>query len=202
MMRYERQQTLTMCDWYGWDYLPQDRNGGFGAAANAGADYAIEAGSTSVIFLNPDAWLTAETVSQLARSCAERPDTAFSPMILRPDRQPWFTGGTLDLATGRVSGRIDRRGGTLRWLSGAVLAMSSDLWRQVGGFDSDYFLYWEDVDLCWRIRRMGGQLEVLPDVRGVPLCGRHPAGRPQVVALRLLQHPQPALVRGAASEPR
>ncbi|WP_157960445.1 glycosyltransferase [Marinimicrobium alkaliphilum] len=39
------------------------------------------------------------------------------------------------------------------WASGACLAIRGDVFRQLDGFDERYFLYYEDVDLCWRARR-------------------------------------------------
>lgn len=52
----------------------------------------------------------------------------------------WFLGvpsGTWSLQT--------------HWVSGAVLSLDTARFRAIGGFDAGYFLYMEDVDLCWRL---------------------------------------------------
>ena len=41
-------------------------------------------------------------------------------------------------------------------ISGACLYMGRDDFHALGGFDERFFLHVEDVDLCWRARRMGG----------------------------------------------
>ena len=76
---------------------------------------------------------------------------------------------------------------------------------ELGGFDDEYFLYWEDVDLSYRCTRAGGallvrqDLEVLHDVGGTqePTAG----SRGEVVDVLLLQLPQPAAVRRPAPRP-
>lgn len=65
------------------------------------------------------------------------------------------------------------------WLAGLFMAMRSDVFRSVKGFDKRYRLYCEDVDLCLRIRAAGYDLALLPQLRVT-----HPAGR------RTLRHPQ------------
>lgn len=42
-----------------------------------------------------------------------------------------------------------------RWLSGAFLVVRSFVFKQIGGFDPDFFMYCEDEDLCLRIQRAG-----------------------------------------------
>ena len=50
-------------------------------------------------------------------------------------------------------------------ICGAFMLIRPDAWRQVGGFDPAYFMYNEDVDLNFRLRRAGWRVVFLPDVR-------------------------------------
>jgi len=43
------------------------------------------------------------------------------------------------------------------WASGACLAFKAELYQALGGFDESYFLYYEDVDFCWRARHLMNQ---------------------------------------------
>jgi N-acetylglucosaminyl-diphospho-decaprenol L-rhamnosyltransferase len=50
------------------------------------------------------------------------------------------------------------------WLAGMFLLLRSDAFREIGGFDERFFLYYEDVDLCWRLRRRGHALRQIQKV--------------------------------------
>lgn len=41
------------------------------------------------------------------------------------------------------------------WASGACMVVRSDVFRQVGGFDADFFAHMEEIDLCWRMQSLG-----------------------------------------------
>lgn len=41
------------------------------------------------------------------------------------------------------------------WATGACLLIRAEAFRQAGGFDRDFFAHMEEIDLCWRLRRMG-----------------------------------------------
>jgi hypothetical protein len=48
------------------------------------------------------------------------------------------------------------------WVTGAFLLTRKDIFDEVGRFDEDYFMYTEEVDLCWRIKKKGWQIWFLP----------------------------------------
>lgn len=52
--------------------------------------------------------------------------------------------------------RCSVRACEIDWGSGACLAFKAGVFEQLGGFDERYFLYYEDVDLCWRARHKLG----------------------------------------------
>jgi N-acetylglucosaminyl-diphospho-decaprenol L-rhamnosyltransferase len=41
------------------------------------------------------------------------------------------------------------------WVAGMFMLFCSDAYRAIGGFDERYFLYYEDVDICRRVRKIG-----------------------------------------------
>lgn len=53
------------------------------------------------------------------------------------------------------------------WIAGMFMLFRSEVFRSIGGFDEGYFLYYEDVDLCWRLRRDGHQVVLVPAARAV-----------------------------------
>ena len=151
----------------GWTLLPQATNIGFGAAVDAGAEHALAHGAGVLVLVNPDLQLDLGTLRALADAARRDPAALLAPRILRPDGSVWFAGGDVLVAAGRtITAGADSTTAT-GWLTGACLAVSADLWRASGGFDDDYFLYWEDVDLSWRCRAAGGHLVVRDDLAAV-----------------------------------
>ncbi len=48
------------------------------------------------------------------------------------------------------------------WASGAALMIHSDLYISAGGLDRDFFAHMEEIDLCWRVLRMGRDIVAIP----------------------------------------
>jgi hypothetical protein len=58
------------------------------------------------------------------------------------------------------------------WVAGMFMLFSSDVFRRVNGFDERYFLYYEDVDLCARLRLMGYHIVMCPGARAIHAARR------------------------------
>lgn len=59
--------------------------------------------------------------------------------------------------------RIPEQSTEVQWLAATALLVRRSAMEEIGGFDSTYFLYGEDLDLCRRLRQQGGTLLALPD---------------------------------------
>ena len=53
--------------------------------------------------------------------------------------------------------------GTTDWVSGSCLILRRAIFEELGGFDERYFMFAEDMDLCWRAKRAGHQVGTAPD---------------------------------------
>ncbi len=169
--------------------LPQ--NLGFGRANNAG----LEAVSSDfVLLLNPDVILGEGCVARLAEFLAAHPDAgAAGPRLERPD-------GRLDLAARRAfpsplasffrfaglsrlfpnSPRFNRynlgnlSAGTVHEIdsgTAACLLVRRSALDKVGFFDPDFFMYGEDLDLCYRLKRAGWKIYFVPTATAVHVKG-------------------------------
>lgn len=60
---------------------------------------------------------------------------------------------------------------------GCFLMIPTELWRKLGGFDTKYFMYGEDADLCLRARALGYRPMITPDAQIMHLVGASTAKR-------------------------
>ncbi|SBS71217.1 glycosyltransferase family 2 protein [uncultured Microbacterium sp.] len=145
-----------------WALVEPVENLGFGGGMNLGVARALELGAREFLLLNPDARIEAQ--AWLVMLAALSPDALVAPRVVDGAGQTWFDGADVYLADGLTmsAARRARRPDEPRWewLTGACLLLTDALWARVGGFDEDYFLYWEDVDLSRRVVAAGGRLIV------------------------------------------
>ncbi|MFM9970260.1 MAG: glycosyltransferase family 2 protein [Burkholderiales bacterium] len=83
------------------------------------------------------------------------------------------------------------------WVAGMCMLFRTQVVRSVGGFDEGYFLYYEDVDLCARLRRNGFQIAVCSTVSIV-----HAARRESRKNLRFARWHLSSAMRYLCSHPR
>lgn len=158
----ERERVRGLAERHGWEVVLLDRNAGYGGGTNAGAARALELGAEVIVPLNPDARIDAASLGDLVDAAVHDPRVLASPVIVTSSGTPWFSGADLYLDDGVSHGARFRSRHPDRprreWATGACFAISAALWREVGGFDEEYFLYWEDIDLSHRVLDAGGAL--------------------------------------------
>lgn len=49
------------------------------------------------------------------------------------------------------------------WATGAALFIRSSVWKELDGFDADFFAHMEEIDLCWRLKKAGYKVGYCPD---------------------------------------
>jgi GT2 family glycosyltransferase len=168
----EREAMRGVCARRGWTLLALDTNEGFGGGNNRGAELAISRGATELLLLNPDAWLSEETIRRMHEQVRADPALQLAPVVLRPDGSLYTAEVDLHLGLGEMRSKSRRPadadpGQIHTWVSGACFMMSAELWQRLGGFDEDYFLYWEDVDLSRRVVQAGGSVRADPSLFAV-----------------------------------
>ena len=145
---------------------------GFGANHNAAFGHA---GAAHFCVLNPDIRIARDPFPQLIELLADASVGAVAPLIVNPAgaiedsvrRFPTPAGILRKLlrgspgpeyALGEVPVYPD-------WVAGMFMVFRAEVFRAMGGFDETYFLYYEDVDLCWRMGGKGWRTALLPTVR-------------------------------------
>ena len=149
--------------------LPDNR--GFTGGMNEGLRRATAAGIPFALVLNNDLRLPADFLRPLVD--ALRNDArlaAVGPTVLHPDGTVWAQGGERAFTPnglrlcGHRGAPAPRTAGPeeVGFLPCACVLFRMSAVAAVGGFDDAYFMYWEDVDLCERLRARGGGIVWLP----------------------------------------
>jgi N-acetylglucosaminyl-diphospho-decaprenol L-rhamnosyltransferase len=133
-----------------------EKNIGFGAACNRGA--ALLA-TTHVFFLNPDAVLTPGAVPEIERAISLYPEAGgYGPAIEAPGKRRKFRSTSYPQCQADKKEVAPAGDADVDFLDGAALVCGREYFIETGGFDERIFLYYEDDDLCYRIRRSGKKL--------------------------------------------
>lgn len=109
------------------------------------------------------------------------------PKILSARKPAYFeyagaAGGFIDsfgypFCRGRIFSHIEEDTGQydtalqIFWASGAAFVIRSDLFHLLGGFDGDFFAHMEEIDLCWRVQRLGYKIYCFPESKVYHLGG-------------------------------
>jgi GT2 family glycosyltransferase len=132
-------------------------NEGYGRANNQGVRAAEKAGWCLII--NPDAVVDSNCLSALLQASEHNQDAAvIAPRLVEPDGRIFVHDKSVLSDVASTDDRAnDAYGGdrVVDFASGACVLVRRDAFLAVGGFDERIFLFYEDDDLCLRLRKAG-----------------------------------------------
>jgi GT2 family glycosyltransferase len=127
--------------------LPSRGNIGFSAGMNLLMTAAFESPDCDAFLcLNPDGALHHAALSEMLAAAEQTPVALLEARQFPEEHPKPYDGQTGDTA----------------WASGACLMIPRPVFTQLGGFDENFFMYLEDVDLSWRARSAGFPVKIVP----------------------------------------
>lgn len=177
-------------------FIQSGANLGYGRAANLGSR-ALD--NELLLVSNPDVVVEPGAVKALVDALDREPDVGVvGPRIDNTDGSLYPSArafpSTVDAVghailgfvapRNRFTARYRRLGADYElahdpdWISGSFFLVRRKVFDAVGGFDESYFMYMEDVDLCWRIRNRGWRIRFEPAARVVHVQGASTDRRP------------------------
>ena len=162
-------------------FIQINNNVGFARANNLGAG---SARGTTLLFLNPDTEVCRNAISDLfayvnehadvgvvgcrllncdgslQTSCVQPIPTILNQVMDVAILQQWFPNVGLWRSALSFEGAIAPV--PVEAVSGACMMIRREVFDHVGGFSTDYFMYSEDLDLCWKVRAAGFRNYYLP----------------------------------------
>jgi GT2 family glycosyltransferase len=138
-------------------------------------------GSKYVAFINNDVEVESDWLRKIIEVMENDPKIAAAqPKILQLKRRELIDslGGLID-RLGRAYDLFhnlrDKKNITkpfeVFYARGAAIIIRSEVFDKLGGFDPDYFIYYEETDLCWRMRLLGYHVTTVPTSRIYHLGG-------------------------------
>lgn len=175
--------------------IEHERNLGFAAACNAGARAAES--SEIVVFLNNDMWFERGFLHELLRPLLAGGCAATTAKLLSADGSAVDTSGTgstfagIAVQPGYGQAPLPHHDVPRKTLfpCGGAMAIDAAVFQEIGGFDEEYFAYYEDLDLGWRMWLMGHEVHYAPRAVGYHLHS-HTSERfpPEVVRLVMIRN--------------
>ncbi len=155
--------------------LKSNENLGFAGGNNLGIQYAIDKGYKYTMLLNNDVEVEANFIEPLVEKLEGNSHIgAVQPLIyFHHDRSViWNAGSTFNAFLGicstpdynkKDSQQLFRhKEKKIDWITGCAFMVKTEILAQIGALNHQFFIYYEDVDLSFRIKEAGYQLSYVP----------------------------------------
>jgi len=168
-------------------FIQNSGNNGFSNGCNFGASIAK---GNHFLFLNPDTKITLDALETLLKTAVSHTEIGILSCLQINENNVFYNQNNLFPALGRFFGisrslfkklnkvKLEKRFNNNNdlfypdWVTGAVVFISREWFNKINGWNEDYWLYFEDVDLCCRIRKNGWKIKYTPVAKVVHIGGR------------------------------
>lgn len=151
------------------------KNSGFTGGNNIGIRYALESKTDYLLLLNNDTIVEPDFIQPLLRVFVEEKKVGIvAPQINYYDdpQKVWTAGGTISYIrssgfaySDKTEDRISKNVKEVTFVSGCCMLIKTEAIEKSGLFDDNFFLYGEDVDLCYRTLKSGFRIFVAPKAK-------------------------------------
>lgn len=157
------------------------RNLGFTGGNNLGLEEALRQRAKYAFLLNNDTTVAPDVLERMVRWADANPRAGMIAPVIHYYESPaeiWFAGARVNLARGMATHDPIRDLSTQAapfgtdWVSGCAMLVRLSAVMAVGMFDPRFYLTWEDVDWCLRMRAVGYRVVVVPSARILHKGGR------------------------------
>lgn len=156
----------------GLTYIDNKENLGFAEGNNRGLAYSINNGYAYSLVMNTDTLVDEDIVTKLSTHLYNFSHaTAAQPAIywMHDKTQLWNGEGSFNSFLGTTSSSakasVSEGPVVVEWVTGCCMMIKNAALVLTGGFNKRYFLYYEDVDLSFRLRDGGYELHYLPSCK-------------------------------------
>lgn len=154
--------------------IPLSQNYGFAVGINFGIRYALDQQCEFILIINNDAFLEINSLWRMIEVLNDYVGVVAPIIYEYPNIQKiWSTGGYINRlilepldAHHRSENVYNSQVLKRTFLSGCILLFTRSLLSSVGLFDERFFMYYEDLDLCYRIMKSNYQMAVCKSAKG------------------------------------
>lgn len=145
--------------------LRLSENRGVAGGYSAALEWGARRGASHVLLLNNDTTVAEPTFADELLAASVMKVAVVAPRILDETGAVVSAGAWLDwrrCRTHHIRTPLAEEPYAAEWVHGAAMLISVAAYRDIGGFDETFFMYWEDVDLCLRAWQLGYRCLVAP----------------------------------------
>ncbi|ENF5810944.1 glycosyltransferase family 2 protein [Escherichia coli] len=174
-----------LCSDYNVSYCSGIRREGFALNNNIAAEKVLHsceiADDDYFLFMNPDAYIIRDELIKLSTILSEKKYDMFTVDLYSNDeytiRDPsiryfptlkiFLSSFLFDTNKSIINRDAIHQDFDLDWCASSFFGVKVGLFKRLNGFDSRFFMYCEDVDICYRAKKLGAKLSYIANVKAI-----------------------------------